>query len=99
MGTTATRTIAPGEEITLQYIPVVAMPLLQRRKKLTQCWGFVCACVRCTAEESLSHADARWFRSGCRDFREWDDSGSSGGSSCDSGGSSPCSDSGLSHGS
>jgi len=84
---TATRAIAAGEELTIQYVPVVASPLAERREKLQRMWGFECGCVRCAAEETFTEADAKWFCSGCREFREDDDSGSSTGGSSDCGGS------------
>mmetsp|Transcript_27547 Transcript_27547/g.70673 ORF Transcript_27547/g.70673 Transcript_27547/m.70673 type:complete len:572 (+) Transcript_27547:36-1751(+) len=78
---TATRAIAAGEEITIQYIPVVAVPVAQRREKLQRMWGFQCSCIRCRAEANFSEVDAAWFCSGCDVFRRHDDSGSSCGES------------------
>eukprot|EP00930_Biecheleria_cincta_P076067 TRINITY_DN63275_c0_g1_i1.p1 TRINITY_DN63275_c0_g1~~TRINITY_DN63275_c0_g1_i1.p1 ORF type:complete len:580 (-),score=90.65 TRINITY_DN63275_c0_g1_i1:71-1810(-) len=69
----ATRNIAVGEELNIQYIPVVAAPLEERQAKLLRTWGFKCQCTRCSAEEALSASDLRWFSNGCEAFQMADE--------------------------
>ncbi|KAL5323991.1 hypothetical protein ACEPPN_008534 [Leptodophora sp. 'Broadleaf-Isolate-01'] len=49
--TFASRTIHPGEEITITYTNILE-PRAQRQEALTQTWGFECKCSLCTAEPS-----------------------------------------------
>lgn len=55
----ATRTIYPGEEITITYIDN-EMNRAKRMAKLEKHWGFKCSCSACTAHPSLTaESDAR----------------------------------------
>ncbi|KAH7397196.1 hypothetical protein BKA66DRAFT_408712 [Pyrenochaeta sp. MPI-SDFR-AT-0127] len=55
----ATRTIYPGEEITITYIDN-EMNRAKRMAKLEKHWGFKCGCSTCTAHPSLTlESDAR----------------------------------------
>lgn len=69
----ATRNIAVGEELNIQYIPVVAAPFEERQAKLLHTWGFKCQCTRCSAEEALSESDLEWFCNGCEAFQMSDE--------------------------
>lgn len=51
----ALRDIAPGEELTVAYVPVT-QPLDARRRELAARHGFHCACARCVAEEPTVHS-------------------------------------------
>ncbi|KAK9450977.1 uncharacterized protein V1518DRAFT_412217 [Limtongia smithiae] len=46
----AKRDLAPGEELTTNYIDL-SKDLDARRKELLEGWGFWCTCTRCTREE------------------------------------------------
>jgi hypothetical protein len=46
----ALRDIAPGEELTVSYVPVT-QPLEARRSELAARHGFRCECARCAIEE------------------------------------------------
>eukprot|EP00931_Biecheleriopsis_adriatica_P063072 TRINITY_DN38149_c0_g1_i1.p1 TRINITY_DN38149_c0_g1~~TRINITY_DN38149_c0_g1_i1.p1 ORF type:complete len:512 (-),score=101.78 TRINITY_DN38149_c0_g1_i1:148-1683(-) len=70
---TTSRAVSAGEELTMEYIPVVAMPYAERQLALSKQWGFTCECTRCIAEHSLSAEDAAWLCRGCEAFRDWDD--------------------------
>jgi len=64
---TASRAIEEGEELTIQYVPVVTIPVADRQASL-QRWGFECSCIRCVAEGRLSANDADWFCKGCAEL-------------------------------
>ena len=53
----ATRTILPGERISISHISTldILSPLLVRQKTISRSLGFVCPCDRCKAEESEAH--------------------------------------------
>jgi len=70
---TATRTIAVGEELNIQYTPVIATPYAKRQAELLRTWGFTCACTRCSAEATFSESDAAWFCEGTDAFGTLDD--------------------------
>ncbi|KAF8850985.1 SET domain-containing protein [Acephala macrosclerotiorum] len=57
--TYASRTILPGEEITITYINIL-QPRSERRAVLKQTWQFDCQCSLCSRSESANQAsDAR----------------------------------------
>lgn len=48
---TALRSIRDGEEISISYLPVrLRATFAERRKQLSQHWGFECDCTRCIEE-------------------------------------------------
>lgn len=51
----ARRSIRPGEEISISYIPedYLARPAVERRQALESTKSFVCQCERCSTEESI----------------------------------------------
>jgi hypothetical protein len=53
----ATRTILPGESISISHISTLDLlsPLPVRQKTISRSLGFVCSCDRCKAEESEAH--------------------------------------------
>lgn len=53
------RDVAPGEQLTIAYVDVVA-PAAQRAAALRQQYAFECVCSRCSAEKP-----ADWRLSGC----------------------------------
>merc|ERR1711971_925691 len=55
---TASRAIASGEELTIQYSSILAVPFLERQECLLANWGFECRCVRCNAERQFSKYDS-----------------------------------------
>lgn len=75
---TATRSIAPGEELCLQYIQVVATSFANRQAELLRTWAFNCSCTRCAAEAMFSESDAAWFCEGIDSFRADDEKSSFG---------------------
>jgi len=67
---TASRAIASGEELTMEYLPVVGMSFKERQEGLLRQWGFQCECPRCNADSSLSEEDVAFVCFGCESFRE-----------------------------
>ncbi|KAJ4391886.1 SET domain-containing protein 5 [Gnomoniopsis smithogilvyi] len=51
----ATRTIVPGEEISLTYMDPIR-PRAKRQQKLHNVWGFKCSCSLCTQRPELTAA-------------------------------------------
>ena len=47
----AQRDIAPGEELTISYVPV-EMPKAERQTILKEHYGFTCLCHRCRSQSS-----------------------------------------------
>jgi hypothetical protein len=57
--TQASRTIHPGEEITIPYINIL-QPREERQSALSNYWGFTCGCSLCSSSATHTHAsDAR----------------------------------------
>ncbi|KAE8442053.1 hypothetical protein EG329_003910 [Mollisiaceae sp. DMI_Dod_QoI] len=57
--TYASRTILPGEEITITYTNIL-QPRSERRSVLKQSWGFHCQCSLCSRSDSdIEESDAR----------------------------------------
>ncbi|KAG0646390.1 N-lysine methyltransferase SMYD2 [Hyphodiscus hymeniophilus] len=57
--TQASRTIHPGEEITIPYINIL-QPREDRQHFLSTSWGFTCTCSLCSSSATHTHAsDAR----------------------------------------
>ncbi|CAE8594240.1 unnamed protein product, partial [Polarella glacialis] len=69
---TACRNIASGEELTIQYTAVIAIPYSQRQDQFLRQWNFTCSCVRCDAESHLSTGDSDWLCAGCTAFDKAD---------------------------
>jgi hypothetical protein len=57
--TQASRTIRPGEEITIPYINIL-QPRSDRQAALSNYWGFKCTCSLCSSSSTHTHnSDAR----------------------------------------
>ena len=54
----STRTILPGECITVSHIPTLNLlsPLFSRRDSISRGLGFICSCDRCKVEESATQS-------------------------------------------
>ena len=52
----ALRDVAPGEELTLDYMGVKGLTLAERRAKLSGQYFFECACTQCLEEEMTKGA-------------------------------------------
>ncbi|CAE8668147.1 unnamed protein product, partial [Polarella glacialis] len=63
---------AAGEELTIQYTAVIAIPYSQRQDQFLRQWNFTCSCVRCDAERHLSTGDSDWLCAGCTAFDKAD---------------------------
>ncbi len=65
----ATRTVSPGDELTISYGPQLgAAPAVQRRRQLLRQYGFLCHCEACEAPDLGAEAEAeglRCCRAGC----------------------------------
>ncbi|KAF2279762.1 SET domain-containing protein [Westerdykella ornata] len=73
----ATRTIYPGEEITITYISN-EKPRHKRRQMLKQNWGFECKCSACAAHPALTkESDERVMQIGMlkKRLRRWEERG------------------------
>jgi hypothetical protein len=58
----ATRTILPGEELTVSYIDT-KQRFSARQRQITTNWGFTCTCGHCSAtEKARNESDARLSR-------------------------------------
>lgn len=55
------RDVAPGEQLTIAYLDVVA-PASQRAAALRQQYAFSCQCPRCNRD---THDPTDWWLSGC----------------------------------
>jgi hypothetical protein len=53
--TQASRTIHPGEEITIPYINIL-QPHQDRQRALSGAWGFTCTCSLCSSSATHTHA-------------------------------------------